>query len=163
MEIKRIVAISDTHIPQVCADLPQKVWDACREADIICHAGDVSEPDLIDRLREVAPTYVVAGNMDMWGPKMGWPPKREFEFNGKQIGIIHGNGAPNDVPMLARSQFDDSLDLIIFGHSHQPFIGEINGVLCVNPGSPTDNRYSQSNTFAIITVGLDIQTELINI
>jgi uncharacterized protein len=163
LEPKRIVAISDTHIPQVTADLPQKVWDACREADIICHAGDVSEPELIDRLRELAMTYVVSGNMDMWGPKMGWPAKREFEVNEKQIGITHGSGAPNDVPILARAQFEDALDLILFGHSHRPFIGEINGVLCVNPGSPTNNRYSQTNTFAIITVSSEIHVELVSI
>jgi uncharacterized protein len=49
--------ISDTH-----GLLRAEAIGALRGSDIIIHAGDVGEPEIIDRLRDLAPTYVVRGN-----------------------------------------------------------------------------------------------------
>lgn len=35
---------------------------------------------------------------------------------------------------------DDKIDIIIFGHSHQPVIKTINKTLMLNPGTPTSKR-----------------------
>ena len=36
----RMLVLSDTHIPRVAADLPQKVLDEIGRVDMILHAGD---------------------------------------------------------------------------------------------------------------------------
>ena len=33
-------------------------------ADLIIHAGDVGRPEILDRLREIAPVVAVRGNVD---------------------------------------------------------------------------------------------------
>lgn len=35
---------------------------------------------------------------------------------------------------------DDNVDIILFGHSHQPMIKTKNKTLIINPGSPSKNK-----------------------
>jgi uncharacterized protein len=54
-----IGVISDTHglvRPEAIA--------ALRGCDLILHAGDVGRPEVLDALRDVAPTTTVRGNVD---------------------------------------------------------------------------------------------------
>lgn len=56
---KRIAVLSDTHgllRPEVLAAI-----DGC---DAIIHGGDINKPEIIERLQEIAPVYVVRGNND---------------------------------------------------------------------------------------------------
>jgi len=51
--------ISDTH-----GLLRPEAVAALRGTDLIIHAGDVGAPEVIDALRNLAPTFVVRGNVD---------------------------------------------------------------------------------------------------
>ena len=44
----RLLLIADTHLPKRAKDLPEQVWDAVDAADVVIHAGDWVEPDLLD-------------------------------------------------------------------------------------------------------------------
>ena len=52
--------ISDTH-----GRLPQSVSMVFKQTDLIIHAGDIGDPEIIDDLENIAPTRAVRGNMDM--------------------------------------------------------------------------------------------------
>ena len=52
--------ISDTH-----GRLPQSVSKVFKKTDLIIHAGDIGDPEIIDALEKIAPTRAVRGNMDM--------------------------------------------------------------------------------------------------
>ena len=56
---KRIAVLSDTH-----GLLRPEVLDAIAGCDAIIHSGDINKPEIIDRLKEIAPVYVVRGNND---------------------------------------------------------------------------------------------------
>ena len=51
--------ISDTH-----GLLRPEALDALRGSDLIIHAGDVGKPEILKRLREIAPVVAVRGNVD---------------------------------------------------------------------------------------------------
>ena len=51
--------ISDTH-----GLLRPEAVAALHASDVIIHAGDVGDPQILDRLRAIAPTYAVRGNVD---------------------------------------------------------------------------------------------------
>ena len=36
----RLVIVSDTHVPQRARALPEQLWQAIDEADVVIHAGD---------------------------------------------------------------------------------------------------------------------------
>ncbi|MDP9147071.1 MAG: metallophosphatase family protein, partial [Acidobacteriota bacterium] len=51
--------ISDTH-----GLLREEALTAMRGAELIIHAGDVGDPDILVALRKIAPVIVVRGNVD---------------------------------------------------------------------------------------------------
>ena len=65
------------------------------------------------------------------------------DFDGVTVGIVHDMPIPEMPPGLTVSRamkhhFDRTdLDVVVYGHSHVEAIDTIDGVLCVNPGSPT--------------------------
>lgn len=57
---KRLIGlISDTH-----GLLRDEALRALRGADLIIHAGDVGKPEILDRLRDLAPVVAVRGNVE---------------------------------------------------------------------------------------------------
>ena len=56
---KRIAVLSDTH-----GLLRPEGLTAIAGCDAIIHDGDINKPVFIDRLKEIAPVYVVRGNND---------------------------------------------------------------------------------------------------
>ena len=63
--------ISDTH-----GLLRPEAVAALRGTDLIIHAGDVGAPEVIDALRNLAPTFVVRGNVESlegFSPVTGYP------------------------------------------------------------------------------------------
>ena len=58
----RLLLIADTHLPKRAKDLPVQVWDAVDAADVVIHAGDWVEPDLLDQLESRAKRLVAC-----WG------------------------------------------------------------------------------------------------
>jgi predicted phosphodiesterase len=42
---------------------------------------------------------------------------------------------------------------VVFGHSHIPWLEDEDGLLLLNPGSPTDKRRQPEHTFALLRKG----------
>ena len=40
--------------------------------------------------------------------------------------------------------------VVVFGHSHIPWLEDEDGLLLLNPGSPTDKRRQPEHTFAVL-------------
>ena len=126
----RIGVISDTH-----GLLRPEAIAALRGSDRILHAGDVGDPGILDRLRELAPVTAVRGNVDR-GPWAAALPETELvEIAGLSIYLIHDLGQLDLKPEAA------GIRVVIYGHSHQPKIEEKNGVIYFNPGSAGPRRF----------------------
>lgn len=147
----RIAVLSDTHL-RVGKSLPRFVWEHLTQIDMIIHAGDLTHIGLLEELACIAPVRAVRGNCDGWGVSL--PDRDVIECGAWRIGLVHGNvGKGNSTPERAYAEFkDSSVDLIVFGHSHTPFMEWRNGILLFNPGSPTDKRREPQYSFGILDI-----------
>src|SRR5713226_10227680 len=60
----RIGLISDTHIPEACEHLPERVFEVFAGVDLVMHAGDVYVNRVLDELASIAPVMAALGNGD---------------------------------------------------------------------------------------------------
>ena len=158
----KIGVLSDTHIPTPHQALPAKVFELFQDVDLIFHAGDIVELSVLEELRALAPVEAVAGNMDGWDAQQKLPQKKVLQLGKYRVGLIHGKYKIDIQRDMILQEFEN-VDLIVYGHSHQPFWGTHGNVLFLNPGSPTDKVHAPYNSVAILTLDDDIQAEIIQI
>ena len=162
--IIRVGVLSDTHLQgfspggRVMEKLAARYF---RDAEVILHAGDVVDPDVLLGLNDHQ-LFLVRGNLDP--PRRGVPQRRVIELGGFRIGLIHGWGAPAGLPERVLREFrDETLDCLVFGHSHFPYCERREGVLLFNPGSPTDRRQAPWHSVGLLELGATIEGRIINI
>lgn len=135
---KRIAVLSDTH-----GLLRPEVLSAISGCDAIIHGGDINKPEIIERLQEIAPVYVVRGNNDKeWAEHI--PATLTFQIEDCRFFLVHNK---KEVPKILTG-----INAVIFGHSHKYFEQTIDGRLWLNPGSCGKRRFDQQITLAILTV-----------
>jgi putative phosphoesterase len=140
--------IADTHVPRRARALPEGLTPHLGRADLILHAGDLMDPALLDELAAYAPVKAVRGNLDP--PDLDLPQSLEFEFGGVRVAMIHDSGRRQGRRTRLRRRFPDAR-VVIFGHSHIPFLEDESGLMLLNPGSPTDRRRQPHHTFALLS------------
>lgn len=143
------VVFADTHIPRRAKGLPERLLPYLAEADLILHAGDLLDPALLDELALYAPVRAVKGNVDP--PEVDLPETLEFDFGGARVAMIHDSGRREGRRRRLARRFPEAR-VIVFGHSHIPFLEDEDGLLLLNPGSPTDKRRQPEHTFALLRV-----------
>ena len=162
----RIGLISDTHIPEARDSLWPQVHEAFDGVDYIFHAGDIHEFFVLDALEEIAPVYAARGNgEDGSGGRPVQPedPRVRYawdlEMEGVHVGLTHFVPAKLEHPpnvtvarWVERFFPDKTPDVIVYGDTHTELINEIDGILCVNPGSPTypNNYKTQYGTIGFL-------------
>jgi len=151
----QIAVLADTHVNRL-EHLPKKIIDALSTVDLIIHAGDFTDVQLLKELKRLRKVKAVRGNMDSTELKTVLPVKEIVEIENKRIGITHGSGGPWGIEERVRKMFEsDRIDIIVYGHSHQSQNKVINDILFFNPGKAT---YS----FGILTIDGEAQGEIIS-
>lgn len=141
------VVIADTHLPRRASALPEGLIPHLERADLILHAGDLMDPTLLDELAAYAPVRAVRGNLDP--PEAKLPEVLQFEFGSVRIAMIHDSGRKRGRRNRMRQRFPGAR-VVVFGHSHIPWLEDEEGFLMLNPGSPTDRRRQPEHTFALL-------------
>jgi uncharacterized protein len=153
------VILADTHLPRRARELPEGLMSHLERADLILHAGDLMDPMLLDELAAYAPVRAVRGNLDP--PEARLPETVEFEFGGVTIAMIHDSGPKRGRRNRMRQRFRRAR-VVVFGHSHIPWLEDEGGLLLLNPGSPTDRRRQPDHTFALLWVeGDEVRAEVL--
>ena len=137
----RIGVISDTHglvRPEALA-----ILDGCA---CIIHAGDIGKPEVLDALQALAPLEVIRGNVDSGEWASAIPERLDLEVGGLRIHVLH------DLKTLGLDPVAEQVDVVIAGHSHQPRIEEVGGVLYLNPGSAGRRRFSLPISLALLDI-----------
>lgn len=141
----KIGIIGDTHYPDKTSYLPDLIFEVFKREDVelIFHAGDLTSPDLKEIFEEVAPTFVVRGNLD----RAFFPEERVFELGDLRVGLIHGHQFISlNSQTLKYKALEMGVDLLIFGHTHRFYYEELEfgdrRIILLNPGSPTVPRRS---------------------
>jgi putative phosphoesterase len=131
---------------------------ALRGSDHILHAGDVGPPDILERLREIAPVTAVRGNVDTDAWADGLPLTAILTVAGRVLYMIH------DRSHLALYPPPDDAAAVVFGHSHQALIERQDGVLFLNPGSAGPRRFRLPVTMARLLISADkIEPEIVQL
>jgi len=152
----KIGVISDTHTPSVSREPPREVVRAFEGVNLILHAGDIYIPSCLDWLERIAPVKAVE-----LGARMHFSmddrvaEKQVIELEGYTIGMVHDlmlPGMPSEVrpgvierefptslrvPASVETFFDAAVNIVVFGHTHQAVVESHQGILLVNPGSPS--------------------------
>ena len=133
--------ISDTH-----GLLRDEALTALADCERIVHAGDVGRPEILERLRRIAPVVAVRGNVDTADWALALPETAVAEAGGTRIFVLH------DVNTLACDPAALGYGVVVSGHSHQPSESWRGGVLYVNPGSCGPRRFRLPVTVARLDV-----------
>ncbi|WP_248925646.1 metallophosphoesterase family protein [Paenibacillus hamazuiensis] len=150
----RIGVVSDTHLSPRADRLPQALVDGLQGVELILHAGDWTSPHIADLLGEIAPVDGVAGNNDGSDIIARFRMKKLLTLGSHLVGIVHGHiGSRSTLDNAIEAFRGDGPDVIIFGHSHIPYIGKHQGALLFNPGSPTDKRFQPKYSYGILELG----------
>ena len=137
-----IGVISDTH----GLVRPQAI-DALEGVDMILHAGDIGNQQVLDTLHTIAPVVAVRGNNDKGDWAQSLPDWEVVEVGEVSIYMLH------DVKEIDISQSGAGFHVVVSGHSHQPSVEERRGVLFVNPGSAGPRRFTLPVSLAHLRVG----------
>ncbi len=141
MDRVKLLLMADTHVPKRARDLPEQLWRAVAEADVVVHAGDWVCVQLLDTLLTRAKRLIaVVGNND--GPSLSarLPEIATAELDGVRLAVVHETGPARGREQRCAARFPDT-DVLVFGHSHIPWDTVApTGLRLLNPGSPTDRR-----------------------
>jgi len=122
--------ISDTH-----GLLRSEALASLQGSDLIIHAGDVGDAEILNRLGAIAPVVAVRGNID----KERWASQLQMtavvEAGSAVIYVLH------DIHDLDLDPAVAQFDIVVSGHSHKPSKSLRSGVLYVNPGSAGPRRF----------------------
>src|SRR5438105_1790922 len=137
-----IGVISDTH-----GLLRPEALRALGGSELIIHAGDVGDPEILGELRAVAPLIAVRGNIDQGKWAAVLPETEVVEREGVSLYVLH------DLNQLDLDPVAAGFQAVISGHSHKPAIRTQNGVLYLNPGSAGPRRFKLPITIARLRLG----------
>jgi putative phosphoesterase len=119
------------------------VAEAFAGVDLIIHAGDIGNNEVLEALRAIAPVHAVRGNMDG-----GWahdlPVTVVVEVGEVLIYVLH------DAYLLKLDPAAAGFVAVINGHTHRAAVEKRKGVLFLNPGCASP--YSSSGTVALLRI-----------
>ena len=148
-----IGVISDTH-----GLLRPEAVDALAGSDLILHAGDIGNLEVLDGLRAIAPVVAVRGNNDQgqWAEPIA--EREVVEIEGVSMYLLH---ILRDLPIDPKSA---GVQVVISGHSHKPLVEERDGVLFLNPGSAGPRRFKLQIALAHLHIdGAAIEAKIVEL
>jgi len=167
----KIGLIADTRANKV-EDIPKEVSQAFKGVELIIHAGGIHSSAILDFLETIAPVKAVGriskGHAESPQPTSSEAdgdqrilPKQIITINNQRIGIIHElwlsalsdevlpgviqrHKLPDgSIPKLVEEYLGEHVDIVIFGRTLFALIEEHQGILFINPGSPSLPRHLQ--------------------
>lgn len=123
--------ISDTH-----GLVRPEVIETLRGAELIIHAGDIGNADVLNTLETIAPVVAVRGNNDhgSWAERI--PLTNVVEYRSCFLYVLH------ELDHLDLDPVASEMAAVIYGHSHRASAEMRRGVLYLNPGSAGPRRFT---------------------
>lgn len=126
----KVLVVSDTHKKNAL------FYDVLEQQkpDLVIHCGDAEGSE--EEFEQVAdcPVYIVLGNNDFFSYL---PRELMLDIGPYKVWVVHGHnyyvsmGNEN----LKREAAAKGADIVLYGHTHRPFIDLEDDVMAVNPGS----------------------------
>lgn len=132
----KVLIVSDTHRRD--GNL-QNVIEKTAPFDMLIHLGDAEGSE--DRIEvwckeqnKTCETYVVLGNNDFFS---NLEREKEIKIGNYKAFLTHGHfyGVSVGTERLVEEARDRKLDIVMFGHTHKPFLSIKKDITVLNPGS----------------------------
>ena len=141
----RIGVISDTH-----GMFDGTVVELFDGVEAIIHAGDIGKLEVISRLEQIAPVIAVEGNNDWFNR---FPTESIQKLAGHTVLIRHIFGELHQLRDEERKMLDRVRpDVVVFGHSHRPYVERLGRTMLFNPGSAGPRRFSLPRTVGLLSL-----------
>jgi len=142
----KLLILSDTHGNY---PLAIKALEMAGQIDQIFHLGDgIDDARIIEEITGHR-IIKVPGNCDLSAPE---PRELLTVLAGKLIFVTHGDNynVKAGLALLHKKACQENADIVVYGHTHVGYAGELDGILFVNPGCL---RYKWPITsYAIISI-----------
>ncbi len=104
------------------------------EPDMLVHCGDVEGGENRIRQKANCPCYFVRGNVDYFSDL---PQEAVFEAGPLSVWVTHGHryGVNGGTKILEQEGRARNAQVVMFGHTHKPYLRKTEGMVLLNPGS----------------------------
>ena len=151
----KVLIVSDTHGRLVNLD---EVFEREKNIDMLIHLGDVENDNgYIEAIAE-CPCHIVAGNNDYFSYL---PKEKEITIGKYKVWLTHGHSyyVSMDKKILREAARARGVDIVMFGHTHRPYINTEEKPFMVNPGSLSYPR-QEGRRPSYVVMELGVSAEL---
>ncbi len=151
----KIIIISDNHGE---INNLKKVFEREVDADLMIHLGDFENSEPIIRAKCPCRLEMVAGNNDFFTSELR---EKVIEVKGHRIFLCHGHmyGVSMGVERIRQEAAGMNCDVVMYGHTHQPFLDEDGVITVLNPGSLNYPR-QEDRRCTYMTMNIDNQNHI---
>jgi len=127
----KVLIVSDTHGQHRMLDY---VLEKEQGIDLLIHCGDLEGGEHYLKAVVTCPVYMVKGNNDFFSDV---PREEEFSVAGYKVFLTHGHSyfVSLDYERIKEEGKERHADIIMFGHTHKPYLEEGENLTLLNPGS----------------------------
>ena len=136
--MKKILVLSDSHS---YFDKVLKIFEK-EKPDIVIGAGDgIKDIEELSYIYPKAEYYMIKGNCDYFDRSHN--EENLFEIDNIKIFLTHGHlyGVKRSLSSIKEIGKKLNVSLIVFGHTHKPYIEKDGDITLFNPGATEDGRY----------------------
>ena len=138
----RIGVISDTH-----GYLDPRVPKIFEGVEHILHAGDIGYESIIRELELIAPVTAVLGNNDAG---LNFNETEVVTLAGRKF-LVHHIVSVSRLQDGIRERIErEKPEVVVFGHTHQPYSGTFGDTLFFNPGYAGKPRFNLERSVAVL-------------
>lgn len=148
--MKQALVFSDSHGK---IDRALEIIKKYPKAEAVFHCGDICGDEEQLRRATPHPVCIVKGNCDYTSELRD---SIITTFGGKKIAICHGHRYlmyGGEIDRLKYWGLEQEADIVLFGHTHVPFVEQSSTLTVLNPGSISRPRQSDHiPTYAVLEI-----------
>lgn len=146
----RVLVVSDTHGRHSNLD---RVLEEAGKIDMFVHLGDVEDGDIYIDVVVECEKHIVGGNNDYFS---SLPREEEFYIGPHKVYITHGHqySVSYETESIKKAGLARGADIVMFGHTHRPFLEVGEDITLLNPGSVSYPRQKgRQPSYMMIEIG----------
>ncbi len=148
----KVLIVSDTHRRNANLKEALKLE---KPVDRLIHLGDSEENEGVLQQMAGCPVDIVSGNNDYFA---NFPKEKEMTLGRYKVLLTHGHYyyVSLDTKMIAREARARGFDIVMYGHTHRPWLEQKEDILLLNPGSLSYPRQEgRKPSYIVMEIGED--------
>ena len=127
----KVLIVSDTHGRR--GDL-EEVLEREGKIDMLIHLGDLENDEHYIEAIAACPVHMISGNNDFFSYL---PGEKEIRIGKYKVFMAHGHGyyVSMNTKRLRDAARSRGVDIVMFGHTHKPYLDIEGDLKVINPGS----------------------------